>query len=107
MQHNSNPFQGDPIDKDRGNYPQRYSPIPPNGKYCPFTGLKHAYLYRLLRYGAASKYVRIAHLKEPGCSRGRLLFHVGDMLRWLDAQASRNGDQVLSAQNDTPQASTK
>jgi hypothetical protein len=68
-------------------YPMRYVPVPPNGKVCPVTGLKHAYLYRLLRHGEAAKHVRIAHLKEPGCSRGRVLFHAGDMLRWLDQLA--------------------
>ena len=72
---------------DACRYPMRYVPVPPNGKVCPVTGLKHAYLYRLLRHGEAAKHVRIAHLKEPGCSRGRMLFHAGDMLRWLDRVA--------------------
>jgi hypothetical protein len=31
-----------------GNYPNRYVPIPPNGKRCEFTGLQHAKLYHLL-----------------------------------------------------------
>jgi hypothetical protein len=83
-------------------YPMRYIPVPPNGKVCPVTGLKHAYLYRLLRHGEAARHVRIAHLKEPGCSRGRMLFHAGDMLRWLDQKAmARNVDAEHNAAPST------
>jgi hypothetical protein len=69
-------------------YPNRYSAIPPNGQQCEFTGLKHAKLYQLLD-GSAKGKVRVANLREPGATRGKTLFHVGDMLRYLDSLASQ------------------
>jgi hypothetical protein len=68
-------------------YPNAYVPVVPNGKICPITGLRHAKLYHLLQHGAASHHVRTVSLKEPGANRGKLLFHTGDMLRWLDSLA--------------------
>jgi len=66
----------------------RWSPIPPNGRSCQFTGLKHAKLYHLLSAGGlARKHVRVANLRTPGAKRGQTLFHVGDMLRFLDGMA--------------------
>src|SRR5205085_6601296 len=66
-------------------YPNRYSPIPPNGENCTFTGLKHAKLYHLLGpTGLARPHVRVVNLKAPGTKRGKTLFHVGDMLKFLD-----------------------
>ena len=71
-----------------GRYPDRYTPIPPNGKRCEFTGLKHAKLYHLLQAGGpVRKKVRVANLRTPGTTRGQTLFHVGDMLRYLDEMA--------------------
>jgi len=79
-----------------GNYPNRYAPIPPNGKRCEFTGLQHAKLYHLLSAGGpVRKKVRVANLRTPGAKRGQTLFHVGDMLRYLEElarkQAAENG----------------
>jgi hypothetical protein len=71
----------------KAEYPNRYSPIPPNGQQCPFTGLKHAKLYQLLK-GEAKKNVRVVNLREDGATRGKTLFHVGDMLKWLDSLAT-------------------
>lgn len=68
-------------------YPNRYAPIVPNGEKCQFTGLGHARLYQLLN-GPARKHVRVASLREPGKTRGTRLFHVGDLLRFLDKLAS-------------------
>ena len=63
----------------------RWSPIPPNGRSCQFTGLKHAKLYNLLGVdGLARKHVRVVNLRTPGAKRGQTLFHVGDMLQFLD-----------------------
>ena len=81
-------------------YPNRYVTIPPNGRRCEFTGLGHAKLYQILSLGGfARRKVRVANLRMPGTGRGQTLFHVGDMLRFLDelADANRNhplGDSV-------------
>ena len=67
----------------------RWCPIPPNGRSCQFTGLKHAKLYHLLAAdGLARKRVRVVNLRTPGAKRGQTLFHVGDMLQFLDSLAS-------------------
>ena len=66
----------------------RWSPIPPNGRSCQFTGLKHAKLYHLLATGGlARKHVRVVNLRTPGAKRGQTLYHVGDMLQFLDTLA--------------------
>ena len=66
----------------------RWAPIPPNGQSCQFTGLKHAKLYHLLGAGGlVRKRVRVVNLRTPGAQRGQTLFHVGDMLQFLDALA--------------------
>jgi hypothetical protein len=70
----------------------RWTPIPPNGRCCQFTGLKHARLYRLLADGGlAREHVRIVNLRTPGAKRGQTLFHVGDMLEFLDSLATKQG----------------
>ena len=75
-----------------------WSPIPPNGQKCQFTGLKHAKLYQILgENGFAREHVRVVNLRTPGATRGQTLFHVGDMLRFLDE---------LSRQNKTAEVST-
>jgi hypothetical protein len=74
-------------------YPHCYIPVAPNGRKCPVTGLGHGRLYALLRDGAAAKHVRIVNLREPGASRGKLLFHQGDMLRWLDSLAAQQAQE--------------
>jgi hypothetical protein len=72
-------------------YPNRYATIPPNGRRCEFTGLGHAKLYQILGVdGIARRKVRVANLRMPGTARGQTLFHVGDMLRWLDELAQNN-----------------
>src|SRR6516165_4855949 len=74
---------------------ERWSPIPPNGQSCQFTGLKHAKLYHLLGYGGlARKHVRVVNLRTPGANRGQTLFHVGDMLQFLDALSRKQGSTV-------------
>jgi len=73
----------------------RWSPIPPNGQSCQFTGLKHAKLYHLLGDGGlAKKHVRVVNLRTPGANRGQTLFHVGDMLGFLDALSRKQGGNV-------------
>ena len=73
----------------------RWSPIPPNGQSCQFTGLKHAKLYHLLACGGiARKRVRVVNLRTPGAKRGQTLFHVGDMLQFLDALSREQGGDV-------------
>ncbi len=70
----------------------RWSPIPPNGRSCQFTGLKHAKLYQLLSAGGdVRKRVRVVNLRTPGAKRGQTLFHVGDMLQYLDELAREQG----------------
>jgi len=66
----------------------RWTPIPPNGQRCQFTGLKHAKLYHILSGdGHVRKRVRVVNLRTPGATRGQTLFHVGDMLQFLDELA--------------------
>ena len=69
-------------------YPNRYTAVPPNGEICAFTGLKHAKCYQVLS-GPAKGKVRVVNLREDGKSRGKTLFHVGDMLRFFDSLAER------------------
>jgi hypothetical protein len=70
----------------------RWSPIPPNGRSCEFTGLKHAKLYDLLGGdGIARGHVRVVNLRTPGAKRGQTLFHVGDMLTFLSRLAEEQG----------------
>jgi hypothetical protein len=79
--------------KNRVEYPNRYVPIPPNGKRCEWTGLGHAKLYQILgAAGIARAKVRVANLRMPGAVRGQTLFHVGDMLRYLDELAQQGGE---------------
>jgi hypothetical protein len=76
------------MDNDENKYPNRYTSIPTNGDICPVTGLKHAKLYSMLSKGGdAYGKVRVASLREPGKQRGKTVFHVGDMLRFLDEKA--------------------
>lgn len=71
-------------------YPNRYTTIPPNGRRCEWTGLGHAKLYQVLGpSGIARAKVRVANLRMPGAARGQTLFHVGDMLRFLDELAQQ------------------
>ena len=78
---------GEPTAKSAG-YPNRYTPIPPNGQRCEFTGMKHAKLYDILSVGGIARdKVRVVNLRSPGRNRGQTLFHVGDMLRFLDELA--------------------
>jgi hypothetical protein len=73
-------------------YPDIYTAIPPNGKTCAHTGLKHAQLYKLLTGdGTARRFVRVANIKIPGASKGKTVFQVGDMLRYLDWIAKQQG----------------
>ena len=73
----------------------RWCPIPPNGKSCQFTGLKHAKLYHLLESGGVvRKHVRVVNLRTPGAARGQTLFHVGDMLQYLDKLAREQGESA-------------
>jgi hypothetical protein len=71
--------------REVADYPNRYVPIPPNGRRCEWTGLGHAKLYHILSVtGMARRKVRVANLRAPGTKRGQTLFHVGDMLQFLD-----------------------
>lgn len=83
-------------------YPQAYAALPINAKgaVCPHTGLRHAHLSKLLKPGGlAAAFVRVVSLKEPGARRGKTLFHVGDMLRWLDYLASVQSEQRPDGSN--------
>ena len=72
---------------------------------CHHTGLKHAQLYKLLSGdGAARRYVRVVNLKEPGTSKGKTVFHVGDFLRYLDQLAKQQGSGGHSLESGLAQA---
>lgn len=75
----------------------RYLPIPANGRCCPISGLGHATLWRLLN-GQARNSVRVASLRQPGQVRAKCLYHVGDLMAYLDGLASRRGKQNTGAE---------
>jgi hypothetical protein len=77
-------------------YPNCYAAIPPNGKVCPHTGLRHTHLYTMLAVGGTARpHVRVVSLREPGARKGKTLFHVGDFLRHLDRLAAQQGSGAL------------
>lgn len=82
--------------EDEARYPNRYSAVPANGRKCEFCGLGHSRLYQLLN-GPARHHVRVASLRGPGKTRGTRLFHVGDLLRYLDGLAV---DQLADLPNN-------
>jgi len=83
----------DPLGRE---YPNCYAAIPPNGKVCPHTGLRHTHLYTMLAVGGTARpHVRVVSLREPGARKGKTLFHVGDFLRHLDRLAAQQGSGAL------------
>jgi hypothetical protein len=77
-------------------YPNCYAAIPPNGKVCPHTGLRHTQMYGLLSAsGQARKYVRVVNLRQPNAKKGKTLFNVGDFLRFLDRLAREQNTGTL------------
>jgi hypothetical protein len=79
-------------------YPNAYAALPKNSKEvtCPHTGLHHAHLAKLLKPGGlAAGHVRVIALREPGARHSKTLFHVGDMLKWLDGLAAKQSTQAL------------
>ncbi len=85
-----------------GDYPNCYASIPSNGKVCSHTGLRHTHLYTMLAAGGAARpYVRVVNLREPGASKGKTIFHVGDFFRYLDwhAQQQGSGEQRSAIQD--------
>jgi hypothetical protein len=65
-----------------------YAPVPTNSEGpCRYTGLRHSLLYVTLNRPEVRERVRVAKLKAPGANRGKTLFHVGDMLAYLDSLA--------------------
>lgn len=72
-------------------YPNLYRPIPANGKACHYTGLKHARLYKLLNNSSARKTIRVVQLRDPGAAKGVTLYHVGDLMLFLDRLAAQQG----------------
>ena len=86
-----------PSDRNETEYPNVWCEIPPNGKICPHTGLKHAKFYSLFaKGGLARPHVRVANLRDPGAKQAKTLFHLGDMLRFLDNLATAQGSGQLS-----------
>jgi hypothetical protein len=84
-----------------GEYPDIWCEIPPNGKTCPHTGLKHAKLYSLFtKGGLARPHVRVASLRNPGAKQGKTIFHLGDFLRFLDELAAQQGSGELRKNRD-------
>jgi hypothetical protein len=81
-----------PDPKQASAYPDIWCEIPPNGKTCPHTGLKHAKLYSLFaKGGLARPHVRVANLRNPGAKQGKTIFHLGDFMRFLDELAAQQG----------------
>lgn len=74
---------------DGKGYPNCYRTIPSNGEICTYSGLKHAKLYKMLsENGCARPYVRTVQLRDPGAAKGVTLYHVGDLMRYLDKLAA-------------------
>ena len=46
--------------------------------------------------GHMSKRVRVVNLLTPGATRGQTLFHVGDMLQFLDEMAREQGESAAA-----------
>ena len=93
------------LPNDSNIYPDTWCEIPPNGKTCRRTGLKHAKLYSLLgKGGLARDYVRVANLRSPGAKQGKTIFHLGDMLRFLDLTAADQGSGQKRDKPADPQA---
>ena len=89
-------IKDNPANSQNQSYPDMWTEIPPNGKICAYTGLKHAKLYSLLGKGGIGRpYVRIANLREPGAKQAKTIFHLGDMLRFLDNLAAEQGSGQL------------
>jgi hypothetical protein len=44
--------------------------------------------------GIAKGKVRVVHLLQPGPTRGKTLFHVGDMLKFLDGLAEKRKEEL-------------
>ncbi|MBE0542633.1 MAG: hypothetical protein IH623_14835 [Verrucomicrobia bacterium] len=83
---------------EKSGHPNCYAPIPPNGAVCRHTGLRHTHLYNTLSAGGGARpYVRVVNLREPGASKGKTLFHVGDFFRYLDWCARQQGSGQLRA----------
>src|SRR5947209_4842369 len=102
----------DPDRNKAGEYPDTWCEIPPNGKTCPHTGLKHAKLYSLFaKGGLARQHVRVANLRNPGAKQGKTIFHLGDFMQFLDELAAQQGCGELrkrgsrtSSESPTPPA---
>lgn len=45
----------------------------------------------LTEHGAVRPYVRVLHLREPGTTKGKTLFHVADFKHYLDWKARQQG----------------
>jgi len=95
---------GAAVEPGASRHPDRYSPIPANGNKCEFTGLGHARLYQLFN-GPAKDFVRVASLREPGKKRGTRLFHVGDLLAYLDRLAAEQAATFVDP--ETPASDQK
>jgi hypothetical protein len=90
-------------ENDKPGYPNCYAPIPPNGAVCGHTGLRHTHLYNMLSAGGSARpYVRVVNLREPGATKGKTLFHVGDFFRYLDwcARQQGSGQQRTAIQDE-------
>jgi hypothetical protein len=88
------------VDAARGERRDAYAALPVNTKgiVCPHTGLRHAHLAKLLKPGGmAAAYVRVVKLREPGAKQGKTLFHIGDMLKWLDDLAAQQASEGSDA----------
>lgn len=97
-------IKNSPANGQNQSYPDIWTEIPPNGKICAHTGLKHAKLYSLLRKGGIGRpYVRIANLRDPGAKQAKTIFHLGDMLRFFDTLAAKQGSgQLRSRPEEAP-----
>ena len=95
---------GSPVVPSASRFLDRDAPIPANGKKCDFTGLGHGRLYQLLN-GPARAFVRVASLRAPGAKRGSRLFHVGDLLNYLDRLAAEQA--AGSVDPNPPSADSK
>jgi hypothetical protein len=59
----------------------------------------HKTMPALGKGGLARDYVHVANLRSPGARQGKTIFHLGDMLRFLDLMAA---DQGSGQKRDKP-----
>lgn len=73
--------------------PDAYLPVPPNDKTCPFSGRGHHWFYKTIINGPARKHIRLIHDIQPKGKRGTWMYHIGDLIDFLNGLAEAQKKQ--------------